>query len=174
MSGLVGWWLYKLTQGIKWVVEKPEVSAKIQAGRKKAIHRGVALAARTQSYLKEKLEKLKAMRWVPPADDPAVKGTLLFEASRVCRACRKRIRAEAYQCAWCGDYPDGIWVWKYIERHRTKLGANFKNGKVQCPRCARWDLTHAYILGSDIGLWCPHCKDTLENLRGKGHAGHKP
>jgi hypothetical protein len=174
MWGLVGWWLYKLTQGIKWVLEKPEVSAKIQAGREKAIDKGVDLAERTQSYLGKKWAELKARRWIPPADDPAVKGTLLFEASRKCEVCKKRIRAEAYQCPWCAHYPDGRWVYQYIQKHRAELGANFRNGKVPCPRCQEWDLQHAYILGSDIGLWCPHCKDTLQNLRKQGRAGHMP
>ena len=165
---LSGWWvpLLILARAVGRYLERPEVSKRLGEKANSAIEKTAERAERAHASIKKRLQTWRANRWVPPADDPAVKGAILWEASRQCLVCRGFICAEAVQCPLCGYEENPGYVKKCVAEQRAALGTDFKNGQIQCPRCRQWDIRYGTLEGGSIGLWCPYCNKSLQELRG--------
>lgn len=109
----------------------------------------------------------------PPQSAAAVPPVLptgevsLDQETKKCPACAEAIKLEALKCRFCGEALDPQEVARLVADRRSTLEEDLAKrsaGKIQCPRCHRWDVHRAIIEGGGYGDWCPHCEMSLQKL----------
>lgn len=91
----------------------------------------------------------------------------LDQETKQCPVCAETIKLEALKCRFCGDLLDPQAVARQVADRRAALEADLAQrtaGKIQCPRCHRWDVHRALIENGGLGDWCPHCEISLQKL----------
>ena len=91
----------------------------------------------------------------------------LNQENKPCPVCAEIIKLEALKCRFCGELLDPQEVARLVEERRAALEADLAQraaGKIQCPRCHRWDVHRAFIEDGGLGDWCPHCEISLQKL----------
>lgn len=91
----------------------------------------------------------------------------LDQETKKCPACAEAIKLEAVKCRFCGEALDPQETARLVEERRSALEegiAKRTSGKIQCPRCHRWDVHRAFIENGGQGDWCPHCEMSLQKM----------
>jgi len=91
----------------------------------------------------------------------------LDHETKRCPECAETVKLEARKCRFCGHLFDEEELKRQVEERKTEILKNemASKGLMQCPQCGKWDVYKDYMPDGSVVDWCPHCEESLQNMK---------